>query len=189
VGGLLAVVGVAAIGFAALKEATETWALVVWALALAMLIGATVRAWLRQGRERASWAVEAVAGWAYASACLFVSATRGEDPSPITSGLDWLHQQICGPEYASKLFPRANFDESFSAWSAAHPEVAAWIRLDQMVFDTEGSIMLTWQVPTLVPFEQIGHGLLTVIFAVAGGMLTRLFFLRPGHRGPKEPCS
>jgi hypothetical protein len=185
VGGLLAAVLVAAIGLAALKEATETWALVIWSLALTMLLGASGRAWLRKGRERASWAGAAAAGWGYASLCLLSGIAWDRDPSPITRGLDRLHEQICEPRYESTSFPRANFDESFSAWCEAHPEVAGRICLNSV---HSGDVVVSW-VPTLAPFRRIGHGLLTVIFAVAGGVLTRLFFFRPGHRGPKEPCS
>ena len=81
IGGIMAVVSVLAVGFAALKNADETWAGAMFLLTCSMLGLAVVGAICRQGAERAWWLGFALFGWGYMALAFWPSESLPELPT------------------------------------------------------------------------------------------------------------
>ena len=62
---LMAIVLLVGLGFAALRNANDFWAIAIFNLAIFLNATALVAAILRRGRARAAWVGFAVFGWAY----------------------------------------------------------------------------------------------------------------------------
>jgi hypothetical protein len=65
IGGMMSLVLVAGFGAAALANATPIWASITFALALAVLLGATLGAIAHRGARRVAWMGFAAFGWTY----------------------------------------------------------------------------------------------------------------------------
>ncbi len=81
IGGLMAVVLVLAIGFAALKNANETWAGAMFLLTCGILGLSVVGAVCRREAERAWWLGFALFGWGYMALAFWPSESLPKLPT------------------------------------------------------------------------------------------------------------
>ncbi len=88
IGGLMAVVSVLAIGFAALKNANETWAGAMFLLTCGVMGLAVVGVICRREAERAWWLGFALFGWGYMALAFWPSESLPKLPT--MSLLEWL---------------------------------------------------------------------------------------------------
>ncbi len=169
--GLVVVVFVCGVGFAALKYADERWARGIIALTLILLTMGIAFALLGRGRARAVWAAFSLLVGIY----LLVSLGPLRDRCPDLPTSRWLEQvrpRIHKNTNHQTLISRSQFDMSYSAWAEAHPD-AEEARLS---FDPEDptNARLVWITTEKAPFQRIGHGLIALAIGYVGSSLLAL---------------
>ena len=150
---LMAVVVVAALGLAALRDASELRAGATFLLTCGVLCVAIVGAVCRTGTERAWWLGFALFGWGY-----MLLAFRSPFNLPTTALLELLEARVHPPSEVGGRFGRLRsmlLDGGFGG--IAGPS-----------FDTS--------------FRQIGHCLLALLAALLGGVLAVILFGRRSKR-------
>ena len=161
IAGLMGVVLITAIGLAALRSPSHTWAGVLLLATLAALCIAVIGAFCRTGAERGGWIGFAVFGWAYLGAAF--------DPYefwpklPTQSLLEWLAPRVGGP-----TGPFADFGGVGGAGGMGS--------VMRNVGGFGGGFGGTAAVIVPEPFFQIGHCLFALLAASLGALLgNRLF--------------
>ena len=107
ISGLMGLIVVAAIGFAGIREGTETWASVTFAVTALILLMALPCLIYSRGASRATWVGFVLFGWAYLLFIFWWPAEQlGVPPSPLRWLLDLVHDRIhAKPQY----MPNPNF--------------------------------------------------------------------------------
>ena len=161
IAGLLGVILYFAISMAALRSASSLWAGFVLVAAVGLILFAILNVVLRHGPRRTFWGGYAVFSASYLGVSLLAL------PLPTTWLLERLEPMMCLPTAERVAIPRNRFDQSFSEWAKAHPDMHNFtIEPIENV-----NVLVTYTVSTKARFVQIGHGLFSVIFGVAGGLI------------------
>lgn len=170
---LLGVVLFAALAVAALREATELWDSAVFTLTLGVLLTSVVLAVHRTGERRAYWVGFALFGAAYTAGSLI---TPIESRLLTTRGLAYLDALIPGrgPVYGVTF--------GFSSNAAAAQPFSFIVDGGTLTEPPQGGVRL-WNVTagnllagsagSSENFVRIGHSLLSLLAALAGGSLSR----------------
>lgn len=147
---LIGLVALIALGSAALVGATPDWARWAFSLVLAALSVATLGGLFARGPARAFWAGFALVGWA----CLFA-------PDSIRSELvtsRWIARLASA---VHPLQPQPNRPADLGSYRTYYD-----VRTKTYLVDVDGKIARA---------EQIGHELLALLLALAGGLVARAF--------------
>ncbi len=178
IAGLMGVVLVAAIGLAALRDATETWAGAMLLVTCGILALAVVGVVCRTESERAWWLGFALFGWGYL-ALAFWSWDNDRSPRlPTLVWLDTLGTKLGLPARAvgggmggmgggmrsTGIFPFGGIWGTFGGFGGNAGGVGA-----------DGS------------FAQVGHCLWALLFAILGGILARFLFAIPPSCSQTRP--
>ena len=145
IAGLMGAVLTAALGLAALRSASETWAGAALLVTCAMLGLAVVSVASRAAAERAWWLGFAVFGWGYLALALWSSP--GATKLPTVTGLEavWTKIGMTVPEVAPARGTTGGADPSFTVES-------------ELLSSAEN------------PFMIVGHSLLALLAAAFGGI-------------------
>jgi hypothetical protein len=161
IGGLLILIILLGVGFAALRESNELWDSGIFTLTLGALLVSVLLAVHRTGAKRAFWIGFAFFGWAYLGLTLIPSI---ESRLPTTRVLAYLDSKI--PTRPSRI--------TGQAWGG--PVSSQGQSLQVVAFRVEnastGRLLVGWN-GTTENFVRIGHSLLTIIAAWLGGGLSR----------------
>ena len=162
IAGLMGVVLLTAIGLAALRSPSETWAGVLLLATLAALCIALVGAICRTGAQRGGWIGFAVFGWVYLGAAF--EPYELWPKLPTQSLLEWLAPRIGGINGPFRLS---------EVWAAGRAGMGGGMR---SVGGFGGGFGGGAAVVGPEPFFQIGHCLLALLAACLGALLgNRLF--------------
>jgi hypothetical protein len=188
IGGMLALVVFLAVAIAALREATDLWDNGVFTAALFVLLAAVLLVVHRTGRQRAFWVGFALFGWAYLGASLVPPV---ESRLLTTKGLAFVDSKIPGRTvsfvltFASPTTGTRNTATAVRALALAGgqapPNTGIWkVTTGGLLSGTSG---------TTENFLRIGHTILDLVLAFAGGRLSRWLFERreKGTRTPLVP--
>jgi hypothetical protein len=149
IAGLAGIVIVLGTGMAALKSASVLWTNAASTVVLALFLSAVVGAIYLRGADRAYWVGFAVFGWGYLVLVNWTSL-GGQFGHDLTGGLDDLAETVIPLEFIpATALPSPNAME-----------------------------MLARRSVKLGNFVQIGRLVMALLFAVAGGIVTRSFALR-----------
>jgi hypothetical protein len=177
---LLGLVLLLAVGFAALREATELWDSAVFSTTLGLLSASVLLAIHRADRRRAFWLGFALIGWIYLGASLIPPI---ESRLLTTKALSMLDSQMPGRDATMKLVFKWSTSGNSNASQAnafspdgrilppARPGV---IRL----WNTATGTLLSGSGGTTENFVRIGHSIVALILAYLGGYLSRWLFAR-----------
>jgi hypothetical protein len=178
---LLLVISFVGVAVAALRASTDAWD--GWLLGLTMLglLTSVLLAVHRTDRRRAFWLGFALFGWAY----LVASLIPAIGPKlPTTKGLDLIDSKIPGRERNPVTDVTAY---TMSTFSAQTNPVRGYVfpplisSADGWVWDTTTGRLLSGPNGSTENFIRIGHSLLALLLASAGGRLSR--YLHDRGRG------
>jgi hypothetical protein len=174
--GLMAAVLLAAILFAALREATDWWASGIFTTTLTGLAFAALYAVYRRGERRAFWAVFAVFGWGYIVLTFGPGCETTIRPRLVTTRLlDALFPIVHPAPEPTVRFWDASTGKPLDAGKPAN----------HVTFAPDGR-MLGWGMgtsPARESFQDIGHSLAALLLAGIGGVASRYFH---GHRDERR---
>jgi uncharacterized membrane protein YtjA (UPF0391 family) len=165
IAGLMAAILVAAVGFAALRNASAWWCSVLFTFTLALFLIATVGA--IRGEDKAFWLAFALFGWGYMIASYEPwSKLHGTTPpSLVTTGLlNRLYPQI------SSVPPDEVFLTGKGVWKDS--------RSIEIISSANGGT-ITFFRNDMNEFLQVGHFVASWIFAFIGGITASRLFARP----------
>jgi hypothetical protein len=194
IGGLLVVVVFLAVAIAALREATDLWDSVVFTATGALLLASVLLAVHRSGRKRAYWLGFALFGWAYLAASLVPAV---ETRLATTKLLAYVDAKIPGRSVVFTVsFGTSNPNPTWGgsqaiAFSPNGQTLTARTNGTFRVWNAATGALLGGSSGTSEAFLRIGHSLLALASAVAGGYLSRrLFGGAPGgpSRGQDAPA-
>jgi hypothetical protein len=159
IAGMMTVVLILGVGFAALRYSTIYWASGVFTLVVLLLSVATLGSIACRGRARATWAGFAVFGWIYFG----------------TTFIAWPNSNgVTAPPYLTQALleshPPAASDEKVLIYDSA----PTGIRFSE----TPTFVGFTGRVINLLHFRCIGHSLAAVLFGLVGAALGRFFATR-----------
>jgi hypothetical protein len=168
-----------AVGFAALREATELWDSAVFSTTLGVLSVAVLLAIHRADRSRAYWLRFAVFGWIALGASLVPPI---ESRLLTTRALAWLDAHVPGRVASAAVIPEVTY--LYSPGNA--PQViASTSNGGRMIVGRPGTSQL-WNTATgqLVggsggtteSFLRIGHSIVALVLAYLGGHLSHWLF-------------
>lgn len=161
---LIGIAGVA-LACAALVSASDLWAAIVYAATLVCLFVAIVGTAFRRGRHRAFWTGFAVFGWGY---FLLMGAT--------------LENPLGGRASALPTHPLL-----MKLHDAVAKETSVSItRRARAVYENE-YVRMTNRRPRQREFAKVGHLVLLLLFASAGGLVGQYFFASSETEGSKNP--
>jgi hypothetical protein len=191
IGGLLAAVLFAAVSIAALRESTDLWDSGVFTAVLFLLLAALLLAVHRTGRQRAFWLGFALFGWAYLGASL---VPQVESRLLTTKGLAYLDSKIPGRETTVTVrLALANTTGPNTvqtlAFSPDGQTLAASPQGKVRIWSLASGKLLAGPNGTTENFVRIGHSILALVLAFAGGRLSRWLFVRPGAPPVPDPAS
>ena len=182
---LLGLVLFVAVSVAALRASTDAWDSGILGLTLLMLLTAVLLAVHCTDLRRAYWIGFALFGWAYLVVSLVPSL---ESRLPTTKGLAYLDAKLPGREGSVTLTVALN-----QTRTNAQPIVAFSPQGNTLATTLQGNVQL-WDVATgkrlavlggnTETFIRIGHSLLSLLMAFAGGHLSR--YLYGGGRGRRD---
>jgi hypothetical protein len=174
---MLTVVLFFAIGFAALREASDLWASGIFTLTLGVLLLSILLAVYRTAARRAFWVGFALLGWGY----LALSVVPAIESRLITSkGLAYLDSKVPGRSVAT-------FTIQLTTAAPGGPgnqiQAVAFAPSGNQVATTSSGVVKLWNVGTgkllqgwggtTENFVNIGHSLVALVLAWLGGMLSR----------------
>jgi hypothetical protein len=124
---LLGVVGLAAVGFAALRSATEPWASATFTATVAVLSTAALGALLCRGRSRSAWIGLAVFGWIYLAVTFGPWPRNVVGPPPLLTVtlLDLVQDYVFSDGKTPYLttIPNTQVDQVFDLRGQAQPAI------------------------------------------------------------------
>lgn len=155
IAGLMGVVVVCGLGFAALRTDSPIWAHATLSLTLLALLTAILGAAIRRGRSRAFWLGFAVFGWTYLVLAIGPWFKTEISPHlPTTDMVNYLQGHI-------KQFPPGSIRHDNNLW-VWDPATQKWAYLGQ---ESER-------------FDRTAHSLGALLVAVLGGLVGRLLYQR-----------
>ncbi len=171
---LMGVVLIVAIGLAALRSATEIWAGVVFLSTCGVLALSIVGFLCRREAERAWWLGFALFGWGYVALAFWPSSQALFPSLPTLTLLEWLSRKVgLQPQVMGASFgtggPRVGIGGPGGMQSIPVALMAGGFGGGGPVGGNEA-------------FEQIGHCLWALLFAILGGTLATIFFAIPPRR-------
>jgi hypothetical protein len=172
---ILVLVLFVAIGFAALREATDAWDSGMLAATLLALLVAVLLAVHRRDERRAFWMGFALSGWLYLVVSLVPSI---ESRLPTTRGLVYLGSRVQSPQ--------ANVAVG-SAWSRPRMVRAIGFAPDGTMLAPggPGSVRIWNTTGASETFVRIGHSLVALLLAFAGGHLSHGIAKHEAERLPE----
>ncbi len=174
IAGLMGVVLLAAVGLAALRNSSETWAGVMLLLTCGVLALAIVGVICRAESERAWWLGFALFGWGYLALVFWSWNNDGSPRLPTTVWLDML---------AAKLhLPTDGMGGMGGGMRSTGivPLGVIWGTFGGFGGNATGT-------GTYGAYAQVGHCLWALLFAVLGGSLARFLFASPASRSETRP--
>jgi hypothetical protein len=199
IGSLILLILVLAIAFAALRESNQMWESSVFPLTVATLLTSVLLATHRTGERWTFWLGFALFGWAY----LGLSLVPSIEPRLVTTKvLAFIDSRISRSSPAGITYVDYDNDGTLDLFVAnnsqpnalyvnkgngAFEDVTMNVALDSA---TNGIVLLGNPVGlgrsgTTESFLRIGHSLLVLILAVAGGRLSRLLYIKHIHEFPR----
>jgi hypothetical protein len=202
IAGLLVVILVLGVGFAALKESTDLWHSGLFTLTVGVLLISVLLAMHRSTAKRAYWIGFALFGWSYLALSLMPSI---ESRLLTTKGLAYLHSKIPRSIANGMGLVSADFDNDgtvdlFVA-NNSNPNVLYLNKGNGTFQDVTATVGLDYGSDTLLfnkpsglwlgsaeNFMRIGHSLIALIVAVLGGKLSRRFYDKERQPGSGSAC-
>ncbi len=168
IGGLMALVIVAGVGFAALRSPTKLWDSVLFSTILVVLGTATLGAFHFRGRTRASWAGFAAFGFVY------LAITSGPWSAPILPRL--ITTELLD-QFDALLRPRTGTMGMTFAATGSPPGTATFTMRGSGSTTIQAQNFQIWTTVgqplklDFLYFVPIGQNLWTLIVAILGGMI------------------
>ncbi len=179
IAGLMGAVLAAAIGLAALRTASETWAGVMLLLTCGVLALAVVGVVCRGESERAWWLGFALFGWGYL-ALAFWCGNRARSPRlPTLMWLDAVGTKLGLPPHDGGMGAGVLSGLRSIGIRGIHGSVGA--------FGGFGGNAGAGGVDE--SFAQVGHCLWALLLAILGGILASILFAAPGRRSAAQRSS
>jgi hypothetical protein len=176
IAGLMGIVVVAAIGLAALRGASETWAGVMLLFTLGVLLLAVVGVVCRDESERAWWLGFALFGWGYMALALWSLNNYRAASVPTIAWLSTLSTKL-------GVTPKGMSAGSGMGGMGGGMRSVLPAQFDAVLFaGGSGGNAPGFGSGAGMWYAQIGHCLWALIFAIVGGTLSRILFGIPGSR-------
>jgi hypothetical protein len=196
---LLGLIALIAVACAALRSASEIWGSATFSVMLAVLLFSLVGLIFRQRSARAFWGGFALIGWSYA-ALVFGPWCRDNvrDQLLTTKLLEFGHSKLLS---AAPAFAVTSVTPTFvtNGWTAAGaglpastgavstitnadmdgdgvPDVSISGSTPAPVWTFSGTTIVPAAIPPRWYFMQVGHALLALLLASAGGLLARSLY-------------
>jgi hypothetical protein len=176
IAGLLLVIFVLGIGFAALRVSDDLWESSIFTLTLGMLLVSILLGVHRSGSKRAFWIGFALFGWGYLALAQVPSI---ESRLLTTKGLAYLDSKVPGrPPNPAKLLlgtirSAGSCNQIQDVAFAAGLKVSTGSDRVVRVWDVATGKLLTGWTGTTENFIRIGHSLLALLIGWLGGRLSR----------------
>jgi hypothetical protein len=182
IAGLLSLVLFLALGFAALRQATDLWDSAVVSATLVVLSASVLLTVHRTESKRAFWLGFALLGWIYFGASWIPAI---EAHLLTTKGLAYLDSQVPGRDTATLLTMNMNLVpkpgtggyQTF-AFSGTGSSPALGAPVAVQVLNANTGAVLIGSSGTTENFLRIGHSILALVFAYVGGHFSRWLFAR-----------
>jgi WD40 repeat protein len=194
IGGLLAVVLFLAVAIAALREATDLWDSGVFTMTAGLLVVAVLLVIHGTGPMRAFWLGFALSGGCYLVASLIPPV---ESRLLTTKGLAFVDSKIPGRSGVFRFTLRAPNSTATRAairafaFSPDGRTLASASNGSVRLWDAATGMLVAGPGGTSENFVRIGHSLLALVLAYAGGRFSRWLFGRreQGTRAPSVSTS
>jgi hypothetical protein len=188
----LLVISFVGVAVAALRASTDAWDGRLLALTSLGLLTSVLLAVHRTDRRRAFWLGFALFGWAY----LVASLTPAIGPRlPTTKGLALIDSKIPARE-SDRVTGTLAYTLSTSTSAAGTNPVQGYVMPPLLVSSSQGDVWV-WDTATgrllsgpngsTEDFIRIGHSLLALLLAFAGGHLSRHLYDQGRGEGPIPP--
>ena len=175
IAGLMGAVLVAAIGLAALRNASETWAGVMLLLTCGVLALAVVGVVCRAGSERAWWLGFALFGWGYLALAFWSWHDASAPELPTLAWLEMLSTKV-------GLTPEGFGQGSGMGGMGGGMRSVPILALCASRGGFGGAAVPAAGAATDGSYAQIGHCLWALLLAIVGGFLAKLLFGIPARR-------
>ncbi len=175
IAGLMGAVLVAAIGLAALRNASETWAGVMLLLTCGVLALAVVGVVCRAGSERAWWLGFALFGWGYLALAFWSWHDASAPKLPTLAWLEMLSTKV-------GLTPEGFGQGSGMGGMGGGMRSVPILALCASRGGFGGAAVPAAGAATDGSYAQIGHCLWALLLAIVGGFLAKLLFGIPARR-------
>jgi hypothetical protein len=176
IAGLMGVVLVAAIGMAALRSASETWAGVLFFSACGAFTLAIVGIIYRGQAERAWWLGFALFGWGYLAAAFWPMDHFRLPVLPTAALLESLSSALGVDSQGTSSGPSTVGMGSVGRLQSFRRVMVSPFVVGSAATGVDRS------------FQQVGHSLLALVFAIVGGTLAAILFAIPSNRAEGQPA-
>ncbi len=181
-GTLVILILVLGIGFAALRESTDTWDSIIFGITLGVLLISILLAIHRTGQKRAFWLGFALFGSVYLGLCVVPSI---ESRLITTKALAFLDSKVPRSIPAGSAYADFDNDGKVDLYLVNNSQPnALYLNKGNGTFQdvtlvtglNQAGPSLTGSSSTTQNFIRIGHSLLALIAAILGGHLSRHFY-------------
>jgi hypothetical protein len=181
IAGLMGVVLIVAIGLAALRSGSEIWAGVIFLTTCGVLALSIVGIFCRRDAERAWWLGFALFGWGYMALAFWPWGTSGVHRLPTSAFLEWLDVKLNPSTRGASIGPAAG-----GMGSTINSSGVQGGMYSVLVATTAGGFGGAGGGGAGQPFEQVGHCLWALLFAIVGGTLASILFSTPQRRSEER---
>ena len=185
---LLALIGLLAVGLAAMRTATDLVARAAFTLTLGALLVGLLGLIIFGGRS-GGWAGFTVFGWAYAVLAFHPALGAEFQPRLLTSTvLEALVERVLGSQVAVPTLPFEDAPNHGGSWKVVHGN---WVQLSpaEKTLWNERQRTLALYGDRSDHSRRVGHALLTLVFALLGALLGRYLAAQRATSGatPRQP--